>query len=269
VLGNLPVDRSIALLVGLLSLLMLGLIWLGYQRIRAAQQLPYFTLRRQRLREGWRLVGLGFSLGLFGLFTRLFGAQAALVLITPTPSLTPTPTLTPTASVTPTPSITPTASATLTPSITPTPSATPTPEIPGALTVLFRETITPRPEAVFSQLEFAGQLDRLNRAIRPAEAFDNPIGRLFGAFTYDGLDDGVRWTALWYFGSQIVCSETKPWDGGTGGYGFTECEPEGGFPPGEYEVRMFLGVVWQVSGRFLVVGPVPTSVPTGTPTSTP
>ncbi len=264
-LTNLSVDQSVALVVGLLSLAMLGLIWLGYRRVRAAQQLPYFTLRHRRLLEGWRLIVLGFAVGGFGLLTRAFGARAVQVLITPTPSLTPTASSTPTATVTLTPSITPTPSVTLTPSITPTPSVTPTPAIPEALTVLFRETVTPRPEAVFSSLEFSQRLDRLNRAIGAGEAFENPVEILFGAFTYDSLNDGVRWTALWYFGAVIVCSETKPWDGGTGGYGFTECAPADGFQPGEYEVRMFLGETWKVSGRFLIVGPVPQVTVTATP----
>ncbi|MGH2621630.1 MAG: hypothetical protein ACRDHG_13845 [Anaerolineales bacterium] len=264
-LTNLSVDQSVALVVGTLSLVMLGLIWLGYRRVRAAQQLPYFTLRQRRVREGWRLILLGFALGIFGLFARLFGAQAVQVLITATPSLTPTPSVTPTATVTLTPSITSTPTVTLTPSITATPSATSTPGIPEALTVLFRETVTPRPEAVFSPLEFSQRLDRLNRAIGPAAAFENPVEILFGAFTYDAMDDGVRWTALWYFGAEIVCSETKPWDGGTGGYGYTECAPLNGFQPGEYEARMFLGETWKVSGRFLIVGPVTQSTATATP----
>ncbi len=263
-LTNLSIDQSIALFVGVLTLVMLGLIWQGYRRVQAAQQLPYFTLRQRRLREGLRLILLGTAIGILGLLTRLYGTQAFQVLITPTPSLTPTPSSSPTPTVTATPSITPTPSITMTPSATLIPSATPTPAIPDALTVLFRETITPRPEAVFSPLEFSLRLDRLNRAIGAAEAFENPVEILFGAFTYDAMNDGVRWTALWYFGSEIVCSETKPWDGGTGGYGFTECDPPEGFQPGEYEVRMFLGETWKVSGRFLIVGSVAQATATGT-----
>ena len=261
---GLSVDQTVALTVGLLSLAMLALIWLGYRRIRAAQQLPYFTLRHARVREGWRLILLGFALGIFGLVTRLFGTQAASVLITPTPSLTPTASTTPTATITLTPSITSTPSVTPTPSITPTASETPTPILPEALTVLFRETVTPRPEAVFSPIEFSRRLDRLNRPIAPDIVFENPVDVLYGAFTYDSLDDGVRWTALWYLGPEIVCTETKPWDGGTGGYGFTECQPRGGWQPGDYEVRMFLGETWFVSGRFSIGG-LPAPVP-ATPT---
>lgn len=238
------------------------LLWFGWRRIRSAQELPFFTFRQRRIREGWRLVLLGFGLGIFGLVTRLFGERAVLVIITPTPSHTPLPSATLPPTTTLTPSITPTASTTPTPSATPTPSVTPTPEVPQALTVLFRESVTPRPEAAFSNIEISRRLDTLNRAIAPDTTFEIPLETLYGAFTYDFLDDGVRWTAIWYLGSEIICSETKPWDGGTGGYGFTECLPAEGWTPGEYEVQMFLGNTWIVSERFAV------QVPTG-PSATP
>jgi hypothetical protein len=241
------------------------LLWLGWRRLRGAQELPFFGLRRQRVREGWRLILLGFAFGFFGLIARLFGSQAVAVIVTPTPSNTPEPSDTPTPTLTLTPSVTLTPSISPTPSITPTPSPTSTPQIPEGLTVLFRETVTARPEAVFSTIDVSRTLDRLNRAIAPETDFENPIDVLFGAFTYDFLDDGVRWTAIWYLNSQIVCSETKPWDGGTGGYGYTECLPADGWLPGEYEVQMFLGESWIVSSRFVVEGLPATRIPVPTP----
>ncbi|MEE9216503.1 MAG: hypothetical protein V3U32_03620 [Anaerolineales bacterium] len=234
-------------------------LWLGWRRLRGAQEIPFFGLRQLRIREGWRLILLGFALGFFGLITRLFGSQAVAVIVTPIPSSTPEPSVTSTPTLTLTPSITPTASITSTASITPTPSVTPSPEIPEGLTVLFRETITPRPQAVFSSIEISRSLDVLNRAIGPNTGFENPIDILYGAFTYDFLDDGVRWTAIWYLDSQIVCSETKPWDGGTGGYGYTECRPEEGWLPGKYEIQMFLGRRWIVSSQFSVEDSPPSS----------
>lgn len=262
------IDQTVELLsLGLFGALFV-LLWLGWARVRAAHRLPFFMLRRQRSLQAWRLLLLGAALGLAGLMVRLFGRQAAYVLVPPTPSATPTFTATASATATLTPSITPTPSATLIPSITPTASETPTPTIPEAITVLFRETVTPRPESVFSPIEIARRLDRLNRALSPAEAFENPIGTLYGAFTYDFLDDGVRWTALWYRGDRIVCSETKPWEDGTGGYGYAECAPAGGWEAGEYELRMFLGETWKVSARFRVSGLPPTATATPSPSAT-
>lgn len=264
------IDQTVQLLSLGLYAALFGLLWLGWSRIRAANRLPYFMIRRQRSTQAWRLVLLGLVFGAAGLVLQVFGRQAAYVLVPPTPSATPTLTASPTATVTQTASITPTQSATLIPSITPTASGTPTPSIPEAITVLFRETITPRPEAVFSPIQISRRLDRLNRALNPAEAFENPIGTLYGAFTYDFLDDGVRWTALWYREDRIVCSETLPWQGGTGGYGFAECSPAEGWQPGEYELRMFLGETWKASARFRVSGLPPTVTPSATaaPTAT-
>jgi hypothetical protein len=260
---NGSLDTSIAYAVAGLSIAMLLMIWLGWSRLRGAQRLPYFTLRHQRVGEGWRLILLGFALGAFGLITRLLGKQVVFIFITPTPTSRPTATATFTPTITLTPSITPTASLTPTPSATPTSTITPTPEVPEALTVLFRDTVTPRPEAVFSPIEISRRIDSLNRAVSPQANFENPIEILYGAFTYDFLDDGVRWTAIWYRGSAIVCSETKPWDGGTGGFGYTECSPSDGFQPGKYEVQMFLGESWIVSAAFTVDGepgsPTPSS----------
>ena len=264
------IDQTVELLSLALFAALFVLLWLGWTRVRAAHRLPFFMLRRQRSLQAWRLLLLGAALGLAGLMVRLLGRQAAYVLVPPTPSATPTFTATASATPTLTPSITPTPSVTLIPSITPTASETPTPTIPEAITVLFRETVTPRPEAVFSPIEVARRLDRLNRALNPAEAFENPVGTLYGAFTYDFLDDGVRWTALWYREDHIVCSETKPWEDGTGGYGYAECAPVGGWEAGEYELRMFLGESWKVSARFRVSGlPPPSPSPTATASPSP
>ena len=259
------IDGTIAIIVTALTILMPILLFVGWRRLRTAQGLPYFTLRQRRVREGWRLILLGFGIGLLGLVTRLYGPRAVEIVVTLTPSSTPLPSATPTATITLTPSVTATASTTPTASITPSPSATPSPEIPEALTVLFRETVTARPEAVFSEIAISRRLDTLNRAAEAAEAFENPIETLYGAFTYDFLDDGVRWTAIWYRDGEIICSETKPWDGGTGGYGFTECRPQDGWLPGNYEVQMFIGEAWIVSGRFAVRGLPATVIPSPTP----
>lgn len=119
--------------------------------------------------------------------------------------------------------------------------------------MLLRENQTPLPDAVFSPMLVARRIDNQNQAVNPQEDFEAPIGRLFGAFTYNNLQDGIRWTAVWKLGSEVICIETQPWDGGTGGYGYTECEPEN-WVPGEYEIQIFYGELWMVSTRFEVIG---------------
>jgi len=87
---------------------------------------------------------------------------------------------------------------------------------------------------------------------------------------------GSQWTALWFRDSELIDFETLPWDGESGGYGFTETKllPEE-WLPGIYEVRIFVGETWKVSGSFEVIGdpftptPTITLTPTRTPTLTP
>jgi hypothetical protein len=264
------IEKFVQLLALLLFCGLLAAIFYGWRQIRSARGLPYFLLRRERLTQGWRWIFWGVVLGVVALFTQIFGLRVAYVIIPPTPSLTPTATITLTPTITRTPTITLSPTISGTPTITSTPTETPTPRLPDALAqLLIRETVTPDPEAVFSPIEVATILDLLNRPLDPAEVFENPLGRLFGAFTYNNLQDGVRWTAIWYRGIEEVCIETKAWDGGTGGYGYTECQPDRWFP-GDYEIQMFLGEQWKVTARFRVVGepPIPSATSSPTPSAT-
>lgn len=261
------IDRSVQWIT-LLLLMGWGLsLIVGWRQVSSARRLSYYLLRRERASRGWRWILLGLVLGVIALLASLFGKQVAYTIVPPTPSQTPTSTITLTPTITPSPTITQTPTITDTPTITPTPTQTTTPSLPEAIAVLIRETITPLPEAAFSPIDVATRLDRLNRPINPNDRFDNPLRRVYGAFTYDNLTDGVRWTAIWYFGEEVVCIETQPWDGGTGGYGYTECALDQWFP-GEYEIQMFIGEFWKVSTRFTVFGAPPTPTQSPSPPAT-
>lgn len=226
---------------------------LAILQFRSARRLPYYLLRKERNTRGWRLIFLAFVFVLGGAVALLFGRQAAYAIVPPTPSITPSPTITTTPTITLTPTVTETPLATNTPTATATSTQTPTPQLPGEIRVLIRESQTPLPDAVFSPLLIARRLNNQNEAINPQEDFEQPLGRLYGAFTYNNLVDGVRWTAVWRLGEEVVCIETQLWDGGTGGYGYTECELER-WLPGEYEIQLFYGEEWMVSTRFEVLG---------------
>ena len=134
---------------------------------------------------------------------------------------------------------------------------------------LFTSTTTPGPGAVFSPLAFANALDENFLPIDPATVFQNPVGHLYAQFSYDKMTPGAQWSALWYFGNELVYFETNPWDGGTGGIGYSDWNPEPYlWLQGEYEVQIFIGLSWKTSGRFIVEGPPPTAVPSITPNPT-
>jgi len=253
-------------------------LWRGRSSIRASGELPYFRLRQQRLFRGWQTVF--WALLLFGAsaWFGFYGERTAYSIfpVTATSSLTSTP------SQTPSPSLTP--STTLTPSLTPTleftytPSPSPVPQLPSSILGLFTSLVTPNPNAVFSPFTFARKVNLDTYQVTDAGViFANPVNGIYAVFSYDGMIPGVQWTALWYRGGELVNYETKPWDGATGGYGFTEWIPDAkDWLPGFYQVQIFVGQEPKVVGNFEVQGdpatstatPTPSRTPTGTPTRT-
>jgi hypothetical protein len=93
---------------------------------------------------------------------------------------------------------------------------------------------------------------------------------MYAVFSYDGMIRGSQWTALWYRNGGLAHYETLPWNGDTGGLGYTDWQPDPSeWLPGTYVVQIFVGSIWKVSGTFTVEGEPPTPVPSNTPTRTP
>jgi hypothetical protein len=187
--------------------------------------------------------------------------------ITPSPTVPAslTPTITPSISTTPTITLTP--SITLTPAESYTPTPTGTPFIPLPVEALFEGRLTPPAEAAFSLLTFTNiGLDEEYNPVGPGTQFTNPVGHLYAVFTYARMVDDIQWTALWYIGTELVHYETLPWNGGSGGTGYTDWDPAPElWGAGDYVVQIFLGTDFQVSGTFRVVGDPPTPTVTSTP----
>ena len=159
-------------------------------------------------------------------------------------------------------------SLTNTPSVTDTATITPTPFIPPVIEVFFESEVTPNPNAIFSELQFTTDCSDFNN-FTAGTVFQNPITYMCAVFTYDQMTPGAQWTALWYRDGKLVHYETIPWDGETGGFGFTEWEaPASEWLPGTYEVQIFVGLEWKQIGQFVVEGDAPTAIPTMTPSLT-
>jgi hypothetical protein len=243
----------------------------GLRAIRSARKMTFYRLRRQRETTGWRLLGLGVFLLAMAVVMPLYGLPMAYEYFPPSPTPVLTRTITPVPSITLTPTITLSPTITDTPLVSDTPTASPTPYIPVALMAQFTSIVTPDPDVVFSPLLFT-TAGASYPAVAPSTAFQNPVGHLYAVFSYDHMLPGVQWTALWLRDRQFVFSESKPWDGGTGGSGATDWNPSPDkWTPGIYDVQIFVGQRFIISGRFIVQGDAPTPPPTATPsrTSTP
>ncbi|MCB2214189.1 hypothetical protein KQH50_02220 [bacterium] len=237
----------------------------GIRNIAKSRNIPFYKKRHDRVVRGWRLILLAVILVPVAwlLLTRSEPVIYQFISPSPTPSQTATITLTPTITLSPTISLTPT--------ITDTPSITSTPGMPEEVQNEFEGEVTPNPDALFSPLQFARQIDDGLQPVDPATEFDNPVGHLYGTFSYNNMTDGVQWSALWYWEGELVYYESSPWLGGSGGYGYTDWDPDSDqWLPGNYEVQIFVGTEWKVSGYFIVTGDpaTPTITPTSTQTAT-
>jgi hypothetical protein len=243
----------------------------GYRSIRKGRSLKFFRMRRDRIVAGWRMIVIGVALMLVAFFLFRFAEPTIYRVYPPTVTLTPTATQTPIPTVTLTPTISQTPTITLTPSESETPTITPTPHIPLMVEATFVSTVTPKPGVIFSPLQFGQELDKTTyQLVNPADVFQNPVGHLYAMFSYDGMTDGVQWSALWYSNGALVHFETDPWNGGTGGRGYTDWQPEPWmWEPGTYEVQIFVGLEFVVSGSFTVEGAAPTPPASATPSPLP
>jgi hypothetical protein len=231
----------------------------------SAKKIPFYKKRRKLQIRAFRILLLIIVLFVLTVVVARFGEPVAYVFYEPSPTITNTPTITLTLTITQTPTIT------LTPTITNTPSITPIPKMPPEIESLFEATILPNESVIFSPLNFAKEIDEGLQPVNPGSLFDQPINTMYAAFSYVDMLPESQWTALWYrvLDQELVCYETKPWDGGTGGYGYSDCTLNPSeWIPGEYEVQFFVGTTWIISGRFIIEGEPPTPAPSATPSPT-
>ena len=249
-----------AIIIGVAAVIVLIL---GINQLIKSRKLPFFRKRHDRMVRGWRLILLAIILVPIAWLILNFSEPVVYQFYSPSPTVTQTPTTTVTPSITITPSIT------LTPTITDTPSITSTPSLPEAIEEEFEAEVSPNPNAVFSLLQFSQRITDELQPIDPALEFENPVGHLFGTFSYNNMADGSQWSALWYREGTLVYYESKPWQGGSGGYGYTDWNPPSNqWESGVYEVQIFVSTEWMVSGYFTVIGQPPIPSITSTPTST-
>lgn len=269
---NLDIHSGVITTVILMAIASIAIFISGLRTLNSVKNIQYFRIRRYTSGQGWFILFLSF---LFLLFTFLIATYAEPILYTYIP---PTSTLVPTSTLTITPTITLTPTITETPTITNTPSETNTPGIPPTIEAGFQAQLASNPDAVFSPLRFARRIDNTNQPVSPLTEFKNPIDHLYGTFSFDKMLDGSQWTALWYCNKQLVFFESNVWMGGSGGYGYTDWNPQDDYwQPGEYEVQIFAGNQWKRSGTFTVIGfpdtpspsPKPTHTLTAIPTLTP
>jgi len=242
------------------------MIFTAVRAFREAARLRFFLKKRELLSRAWKFVFFSILIFISAIFINSYAEPLTYSVFPPSPTASLTPTVTLTSTITVTPTIT------NTPTITETPEVSPTPIMPAVIGQEFTSQTTPNPNARFSNLVFSTNIDEDYQPINPSDSFENPLDTIYGAFSYDQMITNSQWSSLWFRDGELIFYETKPWNGASGGFGFTDCQlPAADWLPGEYEVQLFAGETWKVSGFFSVTGtpPTPTITPTATLTNTP
>src|ERR1700690_2009068 len=220
IMPSMDIHSGFIAVAAILVFIALISIWSGIHDIQSARKMTFFRLRRQRMGTGWRLFGLALILVVLAVALPLYGEPVAYEYFPPSPTITVTPSITPIPTITLTPSITVTPSITLTPNESVTFTPTTTPYLPLPIVASFNSSVTPNPQAVLSPLMFSNALNY--PPTNTQTVFQNPVGTLYGIYSYDKMVPGVQWTAIWYRDNVQVCLETHPFNGGSGGWDNTK-----------------------------------------------
>lgn len=245
---NIDVATTMKVVMFFLAIAAFIFLLVAVRSIKAGRKLLFYQKRQILIYRGWRLILFSVFLVGAGLLISRFGEPVVYRYFPPSPTITMTPT------VTATPTITLTPSMTFTPTITLTLSQTYTPSLPEFIQETVQTPIGPDVSAIFSPLSFSDTTED-GVVTENITEFSLPVSTLFGGFSYDRMAVGAQWTALWLYGEEVICSETKAWDYAPGGYGYTDCtRPVEDWRPGIYEVRIFVGQSWKMSGTFRILG---------------
>ena len=260
---NLDIQTTVRIVVIFLAIAFLAMSLTAFRAFREAGRLRFFLKKRELLGRAWQFVLFASLIAVFTFFIGRYAEPLTYRVFPPSPTITLTPTIT----VTPTITITPTI--TTTPTITPTPIISPTPLMPIVISENFISKVTPNPDARFSSIRFSTQMDDDYQPINPSDTFDNPVNTIYGSFSYENMITNSQWSALWFRDGELVYYESKPWNGASGGFGYTDSKlTTDQWQPGTYEVQLFVGETWKATGLFRITGTPPTPAATITTTNT-
>ncbi|WP_376790152.1 hypothetical protein [Thermoflexus sp.] len=245
----LPVFTGIGIAGVLLALTLSFLAW------REARFAPYLILRRSAIRRArqwfWIALGLALGTGILNSFART-GFPLPLEIpppgwlsppLTATPSPIPSPTATPLIEISPTPAAMPRWTPSPTPQPSPSPSPTALPYPPTLLTPIPQAVPAP-PSARFFDLALTDACDERGRPIQiptpPPTTFPAGTERICGRFRVENMPVGAAWTVAWYREGELEDSSTLLWDGHPNQPGYVYNTRPAGFPPGRWEIRLYI-----------------------------
>lgn len=214
-----------------------------YTHFRRARQAPYFRIRQDAARRGWRLVLLVLVLaaGIGGAITarRAIPPPDLATILPARPTPTPAGNVNVIPTVTPDPDLTPKNPLEGPPTITPTqptPTLAPTPVISTV-----ESLVTPPFNAVLRITAISSEISASRTPANAGETFSAGIPRVYVWFEFSDMVNGISWSRVLLWNGEVVRSESEVWTYGAESTAYHWFEAQGGWPAGQYEIRFYLG----------------------------
>lgn len=148
----------------------------------------------------------------------------------------------PTQADSPTPTVPPTASATGTPTRTPTQTPTPTPTFDFVLSFTPPPSrLQPERGTTLAIVTVASDVDAEGSPLDSGASFAAGLPRLYVFVAYEAMRNGMVWSRVLYREGVPVQGGDYIWTQGESGSSYFFFGREGGYPAGNYEIRLFLG----------------------------
>ncbi|HET90714.1 MAG TPA: hypothetical protein ENN99_08255 [Chloroflexi bacterium] len=246
--------------------------WLGYVLLAASaiplamvirllvrsRQAPFYAVRQgaiQRLKPWLLALALLLVLGT-GLFVlppylieMLSGAREEEQPLDVPPS-TPAMAVTFVSLPTSAPTATPTRRPTATPPFIPTP--TPVLSPPASALTPLPSAASPSQDAHITIVTLAADRDEEGQPVDAGDEFAPGNRQVYLFISYADMADGVPWTFAIYREGELLDSTTRLWEWGPDGRTSLYYTPPGGYRPGVYEMRVFIGERLQGVAQFVI-----------------
>jgi len=108
------------------------------------------------------------------------------------------------------------------------------------------------PGAAFGEITFGRGITEDKQPLEPGTVFAASPQPVYAFFEYRGMANGTAWTFVWLRDGEEMWRETWEWSWGSYGRTWLFYTPPGGYTPGNYEVRLYIGDELQQTGTFVV-----------------
>jgi hypothetical protein len=217
----------------------------AYTHLRRARKAPYFRIRRDSARRGWRWVMVLIVAG-----AGVAGSASARSLVPPPQdtlrtlflaSPTPFPTIAPPPSPTSAADLTGTAQNPLAGSPTSPLTAQPSTVEVSPFISTINSPVTPSASAALTITGVSSGISADRTPVDLNTSFPVGIPRVYYWFEFENITAGISWSQVLLLNGSVIRSESEEWNRGESGSAYYWFGAQGGWPAGTYEIQFYLG----------------------------